>query len=77
MKMLKEIVKDTTATFSHACMGVLYYVTEVGDERYMFPVNMNDKEDVGTTSFVASYKTITLMRYVRKAMEQGELIKIK
>lgn len=40
----------------------------------MFPINMNDKDDVGTTTFEAEYKPITLMRYIRKAIENNELI---
>lgn len=40
------------------------------------PIDMNDKDDVGTTTFVASYKPITLMRYIRKAIENGTLIKV-
>lgn len=35
---------------------------------------MNDKDDVGTTTFVASYKPITLMRYIRKAIDNESII---
>lgn len=77
MLTIKEIVKDTKSIFSYASAGVLYYVVEIGNEKYQFPVNMNDKEDVGTTAFVSEYKTITLMRYVRKALEKDEFIRIK
>ena len=77
MITLKEAVKDTVAKFSYACCGVLYYVIEVGDEKYQFLVDMNNKEDVGATSFVSEYKGITLMRYIRKSMESGDFIKIK
>ena len=38
---------------------------------------MNTKDDVGTPNFDATYKSITLMRYIRKAIEKGEFIKIK
>jgi len=74
---LKTIVKGTKATFSHAICGVLYYVVEVGDDKYQFPVDMNNRDDVGTTTFVAEYKAITLMRYIRKAIDNENLIKIK
>lgn len=77
MLSVKEIVKGTKSVFSYAVAGVLYYVVEVGDEKYQFPVDMNDREDVGTTAFVAEYKTITLMRYVNKALKNGDFIKIK
>jgi len=74
--MIKDIVKGTIANFSHAIAGVLYYNTETPIGKYQFPVNMNDRDDVGTTTFVAQYKTITLMRYVRKAIKNDELIKL-
>ena len=38
---------------------------------------MNNKEDVGTTTFLSCYKPITLMRYIRKAIENNNLIEIK
>lgn len=34
----------------------------------------NDKDDVGTTTFEGTYKPITLMRYIRKAMDNETLI---
>lgn len=74
--ILKEIVKDNTAKFSHAIAGVLYYVVETSNGKYQFPIDMNDRDDVGTTTFVDEYKAITLMRYIRKAMEKDLLIKI-
>ena len=77
MLSIKEIVKDTVSIFSYACAGVLYYTVTVGEDTYQFPVDMNDRDDVGTTAFVAEYKTITLMRYVRKALESGDFIKIR
>lgn len=77
MLSIKEIVKDTTSVFSYASAGVLYYVVSIGDEKYQFPLDMNDKEDVGSTAFVSEYRTITLMRYVRKALKSGDFIKIK
>jgi len=77
MISLKDIVKDNFANFSYACAGVLYYTVEVGEEKYQFPIDMNNTEDVGTTAFVANYKAITLMRYIRKAIDSENFIKIK
>lgn len=72
---LKEIVKsEEPAMFSHAIAGVLYYTVEVEDKTVMFPIDMNDKEDVGTTTFHSMYKPITLMRYIRKAIDNDSLI---
>lgn len=72
---LKEIVTSTNfAEFSHAITGVLYYKVKVGDKEVMFPIDMNDKDDVGTTTFESYYRPITLMRYIRKAMDNGSLV---
>lgn len=72
---LKEIVTlSSPAKFSHAIAGVLYYTIEADDKIIMFPIDMNDKEDVGTATFEAEYKPLTLMRYIRKAMNSDQLI---
>lgn len=70
--------KGNMANFSHAISGVLYYrVNNDRGELYEFPVDMNDRDDVGTTTFDASIKAVTLMRYIRKAIKTGQLIKLK
>ena len=72
---IKEIVTlKGLARFSHAIAGTLYYKIETDDVIVEFPIDMNDKDDVGTTIFVASYKPITLMRYVRKAIANETLL---
>lgn len=72
---LKEIVTlPAEAKFTHAIAGTLYYRITTDNIVVEFPIDMNDK--VGTTTFVASYKPITLMRYIRKAMENETLITI-
>ena len=74
---LKEIVTlPAEAKFVHAIAGTLYYRITIDNIVVEFPIDMNDKDDVGTTTFVASYKPITLMRYIRKAMENETLITI-
>lgn len=70
---LKEIVTlPSEAKFVHA--GTLYYRIITDDVIVEFPIDMNDKDDVGTTTFVASYKPITLMRYIRKAIDNESII---
>lgn len=73
---LKEIVTlPYPAKISHAIAGVLYYQIIAGDKAIVFPIDMNDRDDVGTTTFLAEYpKPITLMRYIRKAIDSGELV---
>lgn len=73
--LLKDIMKSPNpAKFSHAIAGVLYYKIEVDDKVVMFPIDMNNKEDVGTATFEAEYKPLTLMRYIRKAIDNDSLI---
>jgi len=75
--ILKTIVTaGNMAKITHAIAGVLYYQVNTSDGSYQFTVDMNDREDVGTTSFDAEIKAITLMRYVRKAIKNEELIKL-
>ena len=76
---LKSIVSNgNLACFSHAIAGVLYYeVSTSVDTKYMFPVDMNDKDDVGTATFPAKIKAITLIRYIRKAINNNSLIQLK
>ena len=76
MITITEAVKNTTAKFSHAIAGVLYYNLYVNEDTYQFEINMNDRSDVGTTTFFAEYKGITLMRYIRKAIESETFVKI-
>lgn len=78
MSALKLIVSDgKIAKFKYAIAGVLYYQVDVAiDCAYQFPVDMNDKEDVGTATFDAEIKAITLMRYIRKAENAGTLINV-
>lgn len=75
---IKEIVaNNNVAEFSHAIAGVLYYSVNTGEHIYMFQVDMNDREDVGTATFEGKIKAITLMRYINKALKNNSLIKIK
>lgn len=57
------------AKFIHAIAGTLYYRITTDNIVVEFPIDMNDKDDVGTTTFVTSYKPITLMRYIRRAIK--------
>lgn len=77
MITLKEAVNKTTAKFSFAKEGVLYYNVTVENETYQFPIDLNNKEDVGSGIFLPEDKTIFFMRWIRKAMDKGEFVKIK
>lgn len=79
IEILKSIVldRDRQAVFSHARAGVLYYIVVTDDASYMFPVDMNDKDDVGLAEFRSAEKAATMMRYIRKAIDNESLIKMK
>ena len=76
MPSLTDIVKGNIASISHCINGVLYYTINVNGETYQFYIDMNDKEDVGTSIFNKEEKAITLMRYIRKCINSEEFIKL-
>lgn len=64
---LKTIVRDNNrAKFSHYRDGKFFYVVRFQDRAYSFPIPVEDTR--GTTMF-AEFKAITLMRWIRKALE--------
>lgn len=73
---ITDVVKGNVARFSHAIAGVLYYTVATENGNYQFSIDMNDTDDVGTATFPAECKAITLMRYIRKSMEKEELVLI-
>lgn len=72
---IKPLVKGY-AKISHIIGGVVYYiVTSEDGKRYQFPIDMNDKADVGeNANFLCEYdKPIYLMRWIRRANENNIL----
>lgn len=70
---LKEIVKNS-AQLEFCTRGKLFYSVIVENVKYIFPVDVTNLEDVGTAIFELSYtKSITLMRYLRKAIDSDEI----
>lgn len=64
---LKTIVGgNNKASFSHYKDGNFFYLVRVQDQTYSFPIPIEDAK--GTTLF-AEFKAITLMRWIRKAIE--------
>ena len=74
---IKDVIKDNFVKFSHACEGVLYYNVDVDGKTYEFPVNMNNKDDVGTGIFIPKDKAIYFLRWIRKAVESNKFIQVK
>jgi len=64
---LKAIVGgNNKARFSHYRDGNFFYVVTVEGQAHSFPIPVEDAK--GTTLF-AEFKAITLMRWIRKALE--------
>jgi hypothetical protein len=69
---IKEIVKNNKARFSFYRAGHAFYEVEVAGMKYKFPVSL---EDLGTATLLAEHKAITLMRYIRKAIDDKTFVK--
>lgn len=68
---IKEIVKGNQAYFSHYRAGHLYYEVKVNEQKFSFPVPL---EDIGDATFLAQDKAIIMMRYIRKALTEGTFV---
>lgn len=71
---IKEIVKDNIAEFSFYRQNYIYYKIKIENNWYEFPIEI---EDLGTATLESPMRAITLMRYIRKAIEGNMLIKMK
>lgn len=71
---LKDIVKDKFVHFNLYRAGFFYYTVEVDGITYQFPV---DREDIGQATLLVQDKAIVYMRWIRKAINSGQFIKIK
>lgn len=87
----KDLYKSKNmAKFSHYVSGNLYYTVELADGTYQFPIATVEKnenefgvviglklsEDLGTTEFANEIKGSDLNRWIAKAIDKGEFIKI-
>jgi len=66
------------ANMVHVCNGKVIYQIDTGNHLYQLELNSNEKE-WETTYMVPSFKTITLMRWIRRGMEtkDGTFIKLR
>ena len=79
MNRLTQLVsnRENMAKFSHLKEGIMYYRASTEDGTiFMFPINLNDKDDIGMATFECEIKCITLMRYIRKAIDNNSLIQV-
>jgi hypothetical protein len=71
---IKDIVKDNKVYFLFYRQQHMYYGVDVGEEKFMFPIPL---EDVQTASLFAKEKAIIYMRYIRKAIIEKTFVKQK
>jgi len=71
---LTEIVKKQ-AVLSHICDAKAYYIIEVDSSKYQLEISLNDEEWKGTYIY-PEFKAITLMRWIRKGMENEKFIQL-
>ena len=71
METLKVIVKGTFANLSHVCNGKAVYQIETSRHLYQLELDSTAQE-WETTYMTPQFKSITLMRWIRKGMESGD-----
>ncbi len=78
MEKLTSIVKGTMAHLVHVCNGKVIYQIQTSEHLYQLEVDSTQQE-WETTYLTPSFKSITLMRWIRKGLENndGTFIKLK
>lgn len=73
---LKQIVTGTTANISYVCAGKVYY--EIPVENTIYQLEIDSLEDEWKSTYLLpTFKAITLMRWIRKGIENETLIQVK
>jgi hypothetical protein len=78
METLTNIVKGTMAHLVHVCNGRVIYQIQTGDHLYQLEID-STMQEWEATYLLPSFKSITLMRWIRKGMEteDGTFIQLK
>jgi len=78
MEKLTNIVKGTVANMVHVCKGKVIYQISTGAHLYQLEIDSNQQE-WEATYLLPSFKSITLMRWIRKGIENndGTFIQLK
>jgi hypothetical protein len=71
MESLTQIVKGTHAKITHVCNGRVVYKIETHSHLYQLEIDSTDKE-WESTYLNPEFKSITLMRWIRKGLETGD-----
>lgn len=78
MEKLTTIVKGTRANLVHVCNGKVTYQIQTRDHLYQLEIDSMEQE-WETTYLTPAFKSITLMRWIRKGLENkdGTFIKLR
>lgn len=73
--VINKETKDYKAVFSFYRSGKMYYnvIDNTGKAIWEFPVDVTNTDDIGNAVFPREIKAITLMRYIRKAIDSESL----
>lgn len=71
MENIKNIVKGTKATLTHVCEGKVYYQIQTEHHLYQLELNSID-DDWKATYLLPEFKSISLMRWIRKGLENND-----
>jgi hypothetical protein len=71
METLKEIVNGTMAKLSHICNGKVYFRIETSEHVYQLEIDC-DCDEWKDVYMYPEYKAITLMRWIRKGMDNKD-----
>ena len=70
---LKDLIKGNTVTIDRYRAQHIYYNIVHDGQTYSFPVPLDDVQEATLNS---TEKAITLMRYIRKAIEDQTFIRV-
>ena len=79
METLKDIVKGTATMDCVRSGGIAeYIITSCNGKRYMLEIDLSNRVDCGdSATFNIHYsKAIILMRWIRRAIEKGNLMEL-
>jgi hypothetical protein len=75
MENITTIVKGTVAKISHVCHGKVYY--KINTENHQYQLEIDSMEDEFKTTYLEpEFKAITLMRWIRKGIENSTFIEL-
>lgn len=77
---IKDIVKGKAELECIKSGGIaVYKLTDINGNEYMIDIDLSDKHDVGESAiFEVKYdKAITLMRWIRRAIDENTIICLK